>query len=68
MKAKELRNKQVFGNHYCKHKIQVWDIILEYELNYFEGNILKYLLRRKDNRKQDLLKIQHYLEKLISIS
>lgn len=68
MKARSLKNRQVGGTHYSKHKIQVWDIIIEYELNYFEGNILKYLLRRKDNRKQDLLKIQHYLEKLISIS
>lgn len=63
-----LRDKQINGNHYSKHKIQVWDIVTEYELNFFEGNILKYLLRRKDNRKLDLLKAQHYLEKLISIS
>jgi hypothetical protein len=68
MKVGKLKNRQVNGNHYSKHKIQVWDIILEYELNFFEGNILKYLLRRKDNRKLDLLKAQHYLEKLISIS
>ncbi len=68
MKVGKLKNRQVNGNHYSKHKIQVWDIILEYELNFFEGNILKYLLRDKGDRKTDLLKAQHYLEKLISIS
>lgn len=61
-------NRQVGGTHYSKHTIQPWSIIDEYKLNYYEGNILKYLLRRKDNRKLDLLKAQHYLEKLISIT
>ena len=58
--------RQVGGDHYVKHKIQPWDIIDEYELNYYEGNALKYLLREKANRLEDLQKAIHYLEKEIS--
>lgn len=57
--------KQVGGNHYVKHCIQPWDIIDEYNLDYYEGCVLKYLLRDKDNRKQDLEKAIHCLEKII---
>jgi len=57
--------KQVGGNHYVKHEIQPWDIIDEYDLDYYEGCVLKYLLRDKDNRKQDLEKAIHCLEKII---
>lgn len=56
------RKKQIGGNHYKKHKIQPWDIIMEYKLNFFEGNILKYLLRKKGNRIEDLKKLIHYAE------
>lgn len=56
------RDKQVGGNHYKEHAIQPWDIIIEYGLDYFEGNALKYLLRRKNNRFEDLSKAIHYLE------
>lgn len=62
-----LRQKQVGGDHYQKHKIQPWDIIDEWELNFYEGNILKYLLRRKGNRLEDLQKIAHYVEKMIEL-
>lgn len=58
--------KQVGGNHYAKHTIQPWDIIDEYGLNFYEGNALKYLLRRKGDRKEDLGKLIHYAEKLIA--
>tara|TARA_R110002167_G_scaffold154560_3_gene348801 strand:- start:7891 stop:8097 length:207 start_codon:yes stop_codon:yes gene_type:complete len=56
---------QVGGDHYVKHKIQPWDIIDEYGLCFYSGNALKYLLRKKGNRKQDLLKAIHYLEKMV---
>lgn len=55
--------RQVGGDHYVKHKIQPWDVIDEYNLNYYEGNILKYLLRTKSNRVEDLEKLIHYAEK-----
>lgn len=60
-----MKDKQVGGNHYKKYKIQVWDIIDEYNLDYYEGNILKYLLRRKEDRVTDLKKLIHYTEKII---
>ncbi len=53
------------GTHYTKHTVQVWDIVEMYGLDFFEGNVLKYLLRDKDNRMEDLRKCKHYLEKLI---
>ncbi len=58
--------KQVGGDHYNKHKMQPFDIIDEYGLNFYEGNVLKYLLRwRNKNGSEDLLKAKHYLEELI---
>jgi len=62
-----MSDKQIGGDHYAKHKIQPWDIIDEYGLNYYEGNIIKYVLRHRDkNGLQDLQKASHYLEKLIA--
>ena len=64
--SSEDRAKQVGGDHYRIHAIQPWDIILEYGLDFWEGNALKYLLRRKgDSRVQDLEKARHYLDELI---
>jgi hypothetical protein len=58
---------QVDGTHYTQHKIQPWDIIEEYELDFFEGSALGYLLRRKPGvpRAVDLEKALHYLEKCL---
>jgi hypothetical protein len=58
---------QVDGRHYAEHKIQPWDIIEEYGLDFFEGNALKYLLRHKPGvpRAVDLEKALHYLEKCL---
>lgn len=61
----QLRNKQVGGDHYKKHTIQPWDVIEAYGLDFWEGNALKYLLRQKGNRVEDLQKAIHYLEKVI---
>ena len=57
--------KQYGGKHYVKHAIQPWHIIEEYDLNFWEGNILKYLLRDKGKRKEDLQKLIHYAEYLL---
>ena len=58
-------DKQVGGDHYKKHLTQPWDIIDDYNLNFYEGNVLKYLLRTKNNRKEDIQKAIHYLEKIL---
>ena len=57
--------EQVGGNHYKSFAIQPWDIIDEYNLSFYEGNVLKYLLRHKHNRLEDLQKARHYLDKVI---
>ena len=56
---------QVGGNHYSKHKIQPWHIIEECNLDFWEGNIIKYIVRRKGDRLTELKKAKHYLEYLI---
>ena len=58
-------HKQVGGSHYF-NAIQPWDIIRAWDLNYWEGNIVKYVLRHKGKGKlEDLEKAKHYLEYLI---
>ena len=57
--------RQVGGEHYKKYKIQPWDIVDEYGLDFYAGNALKYLLRDKTDRLEDLKKARHYLDKLI---
>lgn len=59
------RDSQVGGQHYAKHRIQPWDVIDEYNLDFYEGSALKYLLRRKQNRLEDLRKLAHYVERMI---
>ena len=64
-KEMEEKKRQVGGDHYLK-AIQPWDIIRAWDLNYWEGNIVKYTLRHKGKGKiEDLEKAKHYLEYLI---
>jgi len=61
----DVMSRQVGGNHY-KKAIQPWDIIDEWNLNYWAGNIIKYVLRYPyKNGVEDLEKAKHYLEYLI---
>ena len=56
------REVQIGGNHYKQHPIQPWDIIEEYNLDFFLGNAIKYILRHPDKGGlEDLKKAQHYL-------
>ena len=51
---------------YYKKKIEVTDYIIEYDMNFLEGNIIKYVTRYKEkNGIEDLNKAKWYLEKLI---
>ena len=59
--------RQVGGDHYKRLPIQPWEIIDACGLGFYEGNALKYLLRKKDNRIQDLEKAIHYLEHQIEL-
>lgn len=50
-----------------KGKLECWDVILDQEMDFLEGNVLKYLWRYKEkNGVEDLKKAKVYLEKLIS--
>jgi len=57
--------RQVGGSHYKKAH-QPWEIIEEWGLDYWAGNVVKYILRYKfKNGVEDLEKAKHYLEYLI---
>lgn len=59
----EANKRQVGGEHY-RSKMQHWDIVVEHELNYFEAQILRYVMRaRKKAGLQDLQKAAHFIEK-----
>jgi hypothetical protein len=62
------RDKQVGGKHYHKgNGIQPWDIIEAWELDFWEGNVVKYILRWKHkDGVQDLEKARHYLDYIIN--
>lgn len=53
--------------HYCVGKIEVLDFILDQQLPYLPGNIVKYLCRYRWKGKpvQDLKKARFYLDRLI---
>lgn len=58
---------QVGGTHY-KTKIEHWDWVHANDLNYFEGQITKYVARaRKKNGMEDLKKARHFLDKYIEL-
>ncbi len=62
-----LMETQIGGTHYLGKPMQPWDVIEAYGLDFFEGNVLKYLLRRKPGvpRATDLRKAAHYLAKCL---
>jgi hypothetical protein len=62
--------KQVAGSHYGGTTVayQHWDIVVEHKLNYFQGQITKYVMRAsKKNGKQDLEKARHFLDKYLEV-
>lgn len=64
---KNVRDYNVGKSDYAKHKIQPWDIILEYRLNYWDGDIIKRVLRTKEDeaRRLDYEKIIHICKERI---
>ena len=62
-----VRNHNVGESDYSKHKIQPWDIWIEYKLNPFDADIIKRVLRHKktDTRKMDYEKIIHICQERI---
>jgi hypothetical protein len=59
---------QIAGDHYKRHKFETWDVILDWELGYLDGNAVKYISRWKDKGgRTDILKAIHYLQKLVEV-
>ncbi len=57
--------------HYTQGKIEVCDFIVDQELNFCEGNVVKYICRKTKNnhilgkRLEDLKKARWYVNRLI---
>lgn len=57
---------QIGGAHYKDYKYETWDVIVDWNLGYLDGNAVKYLSRwRLKGGIQDLKKARHYIDKLI---
>jgi hypothetical protein len=58
---------QIGGNHY-RTEIQHWDYVVANDLDYFQGQITKYITRwRKKNGVSDLYKARHFLDKYVEV-
>lgn len=57
----DIRSYNIGKSDYSKHKIQPWDVWLEYDLNPWDADIVKRVLRKKEgeDRKLDYEKIIH---------
>ena len=62
--------------HYCNSRLQPWDVVQAWGLNFFEGNVVKYLCRCASGNTakkhatpagtvEDLKKAREYLNELI---
>ena len=59
---------QIGGDHYKSKEIQPWDYIAANNLDYFQGNVVKYVTRWRDKGGlADLEKTIHYLQKYIEV-
>jgi ABC-type transporter lipoprotein component MlaA len=72
---KEGHVEQVGGSHYQRGgKPQHWDLVAEYEWDYFQAQIIKYLMRWKSKgttrakRLEDLQKARSFLDKYILLA
>ena len=59
---------QIGGSHYMNKGIQPIELIVALNLNFIEGNIVKYITRYKEkNGVQDLMKCIHYSQLAIEL-
>lgn len=65
--SSSVRSDNVGDSDYSKHTIQPWSIWLDWNLNPFDADIVKRVLRTKKgtDRKEDYLKIIHVCEERI---
>jgi len=62
-------DKQIGGDHYKDCKIQPVEYIHANQLDYFEGNVIKYITRHrtKGEGKKDIEKVIHYAELILEL-
>ena len=59
-------SSQVDGNHYTSMKIQPAEFINENNLEFAEGNAIKYICRhQRKGKRKDIEKAIHYLEMIL---
>ena len=59
---------QVGGSHYKEMKIQPIEFTMKNNLNFCQGNVIKYITRYKNkNGIKDLEKAKHYIDLLIEL-
>jgi hypothetical protein len=62
--------RQIGGQHYKKEEgvVEHWDIVWQWNLDYFQGQITKYVMRWRDKGGvTDLEKARHFLDKYIEL-
>ena len=60
--------RQVGGSHYKSRAIEPWDFAAANGLDYFQGSVVKYVVRYRDkNGLEDLEKAKHYIDKMIEL-
>jgi hypothetical protein len=66
---KAVDDVQIDGNHYMKMGIEPWEIAERSDLDYFEMNPIKYIMRwRKKDGLIDLDKAIHYIQKIKALA
>ena len=62
-------NKQIGGDHYKNCAIQPIDYIVKNNLDFLEGNVVKYITRHKTKGegKKDIEKVIHYAELILEL-
>ncbi len=63
-------DKQVGGDHYKHCGIQPVEYIAQNNLDYFEGNVVKYITRHKTKGEgaKDIQKVIHYAELILELT
>lgn len=62
----KMKNSISAPSYYMRGKIETWDFIVDKQLDFLEGNVVKYIVRwREKNGVEDLKKARVYLDKLI---
>jgi hypothetical protein len=69
MKEKRASKKQIGGDHYKDCLIQPVEYIHKNKLDYFEGNVVKYITRhrKKGDGRKDIEKVIHYAQLILEL-